>query len=298
MPVAQTSAAPLLTFGVTTYCLPAALVSRCLESLAALPFSEGEAEIIVADDGSAPDFRDALGSVVEAFGSGAARRKGLGVRLIDVPHGGPAAARNAILDAARGTFVQFVDGDDVLLPAAYAVIVRTLRQRRASLDAIAFGYARTASPLVRSWNVLAALSLRFFARPESGANYMQHRYLRAGIPGYVFRRDALGTLRFDTRFRSEEDEAFTPRMMLRMRRVVATRLLPYVYCTREGSLTRDASAERLATRIANAETILADLRAERDALQALGNDREAVRALDRRTADLARDISLLREKRR
>ncbi len=63
-------------------------------------------ELIVVDDGS----RDDTVRVVERIQD---RR----VRLIRGAHRGPAQARNAGLEAARGTFIAFLDGDDVWHPA-------------------------------------------------------------------------------------------------------------------------------------------------------------------------------------
>src|SRR5690348_11964260 len=62
-------------------------------------------EVIVVDDGSA----DATADVVSAIGDPR-------VRLISRVNGGPSAARNAGIAAARGEFVAFLDSDDLWLP--------------------------------------------------------------------------------------------------------------------------------------------------------------------------------------
>jgi len=61
-------------------------------------------EVLVVDDGSTDDTR----SVVERF-------DGL-VRYLPVPAGGPARARNAGIEAARGSHIAFLDADDSWLP--------------------------------------------------------------------------------------------------------------------------------------------------------------------------------------
>ncbi|SMB22408.1 Glycosyl transferase, family 2 [Sterolibacterium denitrificans] len=60
-------------------------------------------EIIVIDDGSSDD----TARIAAGF---------LGVRLIETPHAGVSAARNAGLDAARGHYLAFLDADDLWLP--------------------------------------------------------------------------------------------------------------------------------------------------------------------------------------
>jgi glycosyltransferase involved in cell wall biosynthesis len=65
-------------------------------------------ELIVVDDGST----DATPELVEQFRADVAQP----VRYIRQANGGPYAARNTGLDAARGEYVAFFDSDDVWLP--------------------------------------------------------------------------------------------------------------------------------------------------------------------------------------
>ncbi len=61
-------------------------------------------EIVVCDDGSDDDLEGALAPYGDR------------VRLIAIPHGGAAAARNAAAREARGEFVSVLDADDLYLP--------------------------------------------------------------------------------------------------------------------------------------------------------------------------------------
>ncbi len=91
------------------------LVPRAIRSaLTALALGD---EIVVVDDGSTDDTAD----VVEGFGPP--------VRLLKVAHGGPGAARNAGLDAARGPLVAFLDSDDEWHPDKI-VLQRSFLERR------------------------------------------------------------------------------------------------------------------------------------------------------------------------
>ncbi len=70
---------------------------RCLAALRAQDLPQEAFEIIVVDDGST----DCTSAVARAAGA----------RLIRIPHGGPAVARNAGLQAAQGEIVLFTDAD-------------------------------------------------------------------------------------------------------------------------------------------------------------------------------------------
>ena len=71
-------------------------------------------EVVVVDDGSI----DATLAIVRRI---AEQSHGL-VHVVERPHSGPGATRNAGIAAARGTWIAFLDGDDLWLPGKIAQI--------------------------------------------------------------------------------------------------------------------------------------------------------------------------------
>lgn len=80
-----------------------AYLTACVESI--LAAGAEDFEILLVDDGST----DGSGAVCDALGE-----KYSCIRVLHKANGGVSSARNAGLDAARGTYVLFVDGDDTL----------------------------------------------------------------------------------------------------------------------------------------------------------------------------------------
>jgi len=78
-------------------------------------------EIVIVDDGSTDD----TAAVAEEL----ARSNPESIQVIHQPNAGPGAARQRGLDRARGSFVQFLDSDDLLLPGKFAAQVGALRQQ-------------------------------------------------------------------------------------------------------------------------------------------------------------------------
>ena len=95
------------------------LLGDCLRSIAAQTF--GDFEVIMVDDGST----DASAEIAKAQAAADPR-----FTLLQVHDGGPGYARNRGVEKARGEFLAFVDGDDMVPPGAYEVLVHTLERSR------------------------------------------------------------------------------------------------------------------------------------------------------------------------
>jgi len=91
---------PRLTVIVATYNRPGPL-DACLEALAAQDLPRDDFEVLVVDDGSAAPLRDLVGRWSTQ----------LQVRLIEQANAGPACARNAGAQQARGRLLAFTDDD-------------------------------------------------------------------------------------------------------------------------------------------------------------------------------------------
>jgi glycosyltransferase involved in cell wall biosynthesis len=95
-------------------------------------------EVIVVDDGSVDGTRD----VVRSFGRG--------VRLLERVHGGPAAARNTAIAAARGELVAFLDADDLWKPHKLATQVPLFENPAVGLVYSNFDYIDANGRLIRT----------------------------------------------------------------------------------------------------------------------------------------------------
>jgi glycosyltransferase involved in cell wall biosynthesis len=92
-----------------------ATLSEALRS--ALDQDYANLELLAIDDGSSDDSVQKL------------REFGDPVRVIQVPNGGPARARNLGLDQARGKYIAFLDADDVWLPGKLRAQIGLLESR-------------------------------------------------------------------------------------------------------------------------------------------------------------------------
>jgi GT2 family glycosyltransferase len=114
--------APLISVVIPTYNRPEPL-RACLESLTRLRAPAGGFEVVVVDDGSDPP----LAPVVEA------KADRLPARLIRQANAGPAAARNAGVEAAAGRYIAFTDDDCAPDPDWLCVLADRLNQHPGAL---------------------------------------------------------------------------------------------------------------------------------------------------------------------
>jgi glycosyltransferase involved in cell wall biosynthesis len=78
-------------------------------------------EIVIVDDGSTDD--------TAAVADELARLSSIPILVIRQANAGPGAARQRGLDQAKGSFIQFLDSDDLLLPPKFAAQVEALQRQ-------------------------------------------------------------------------------------------------------------------------------------------------------------------------
>jgi len=255
----NSQARPLVSFIITSYNLPAELLKACVESITSLDLADSDREIILVDDGSeVSPVNDLPQSVI----------------YLRQAHQGLSTARNSGLRMATGRYIQFLDGDDLLLKNAYDACLNLLKD---TPDVVFFHLVdRMPSDVSSPQNISAE-------PPVSGVSYMHNNNLRGSACGYLFRRAILTSLKF-TPNTLHEDEEFTPMLMLRAEKVVETDAQAYYYRSRETSITHEEDEAHVQKRLADTEQILYKLQEQAATLPEM--DRVA---LNRRIAQLTMD---------
>lgn len=193
-------------------CIPAAIASVRAQTWQNL-------RIIVVDDGSTDDTASVLAPR-------AARGE---VDLLRIPHGGPAAARNAGIRATTDDLIAFLDADDVFEPDALRVMVTALE---ASPTA---GFCITDVARVHADRT----ELRS-GRPPEGDLFIAILRGNFIVSARLFHRQALLDVGlFDESLRIFEDWELYIRLLGRDIRPVYVEGAWYRYVMRGDSLTRD-----------------------------------------------------------
>ena len=250
---------PFISFIISCYNLPESMLCTCIDSILALSLQPSEREIIVVDDGSENSPIDGL------------MKYGDDITYIRQRNQGLSEARNTGIQMATGEYLQFVDGDDLLIKDAYEHCLQIARNKHPEM--VVFDFVNTPST-----------TKDYKDTPlQSGSHYMRHNNIHGTAWGYMFHRSILGDLRFTPGI-YHEDEEFTPLLLLRAENMIVTNAKAYLYQQRKGSITSNQDIRQKLKRLNDAKGIILRLNTIADHLPA--KDRTA---LQRRVAQLTMD---------
>ena len=240
----------LLSIVIPHYNLPYELLERCIASIVQQGIATEDYEIIVVDDAS-----QVLPMWIEQT------FPGINIRLIAAEHGGPGAARNRGMDEATGTYIQFIDADDMLIPGnRYKQCIEKLKEERPQI--LRFNYRVLnpgGAPHIESKKKVK------FSKTISGAEYM-HSFNLSGSPcTYFFERELAVSkgLRFPVNT-YHEDEEFNTILHFHARTLVYSNATLYNYRIRQGSTTANSSTQFEERRINDMLCIIGHLAQFRD----------------------------------
>lgn len=233
-------------------------LADCLESILAQSYRN--LEVVVVDDGS-PD-----GSLAIAERYAASDNR---VRIIRRPNGGLSAARNTGVAAATGTYVTFVDSDDLIPAGAFRPAVESLESSSSDLAVLCYGRLRDGKPAkaaawIRALHAVDRIGVTLAEAPEVMVN--------ATAWAKVIRRDfyVAHGLRFAEGI-IYEDQAFTAGMYAAAAGIDILTRTGYLWRVNEQSISQGH---------VTVENLTARLDAADDSLQALeGHPARAERAL-------------------
>lgn len=178
------------------------VIPRCLESVCGQTYKN--LEIIVVNDGSEDD---TLSVAMEW------KKKDGRIQLINQGNRGVSAARNAALDMAGGDYITFIDADDFVDSAYMEALYSALRRNK--LDICLCNYcAEYGMEENVEWNTMGHMDreaedrgITIFTRTQ-GFNYLRYPDILQGVCCKLYRRTAIGNIRFREDIYVGEDALF------------------------------------------------------------------------------------------
>ena len=204
---------------------------RCVDSI--LHQDYADFELILADDGST----DGSGRICEDYAAQDSR-----VRVLHQANSGVSAARNAAMDLARGTYLQFLDSDDWITPDATKLLVRTAQANRC--DLVIADFYRVVGDRVSHKGGIGEDGV--LSREAFAAHMMENPadFYYGVLWNKLYRREIVEAhhLRMDTSISWCEDFIFNLEYILHAETFAALRAPVYYYVKTKGSLATQTSS--------------------------------------------------------
>ena len=225
---------------------------KCIDSVLNQDYSDYE--IILVDDGST----DGSGAICDEYASPSfvnSLTRSVVIKVIHQKNGGLSTARNAGIKAARGTYLCFVDSDDYWEPNVLGGLMEQIE--RDKLDVLRFDYqnVRIKNEGVRELehdgeyevfqpNKDPKRDVDYSNVVTDGETFLNERLGPACYAWqFVIKREILKECLFKEGIYFEDTE-WTPRMLLRAKRIASTPMVVYNYLWRSGSITLPTDSEK------------------------------------------------------
>lgn len=197
----------------------ASWIRDCLNSVLGQSFSDWEC--VVVDDESTDDSP----SILDGYANQDSR-----IRVIHQKNSGEGGARNAGMSIARGEWVFFLDGDDVMAPGALETLAKIISDYP-SENLIRFGYANfedgSAYPFVQQdKNVCKRIDI---SKQIAYDDYYVY------VWQFLFRRTLIADMQFDNYKRGADRTFIVPVLCFKTNSFLTTDAVCYFYRQRMGS---------------------------------------------------------------
>ena len=252
---------PLVSFIITTSKHQKEYLVECIKSILQLSMNPKEREIILIDDGSdicpLNDLAEYLPNII----------------YLRQPNQGVSVARNYGMKIATGKYIQFIDGDDYILKAAYEHCLDIVRYHQP--DIVTFNYCKNNKNIEPSYEL---------PTPVTGTDFLNNNNLHGAAWSYIFRHSIVGSLQFTPGIVYGEDEEFTPQLFLRAERIFKINTEAYFYRDNKNSVSHQYHKEKIQLRMDNSMEVLLHLQQLLDKIPVAERQ-----ALNRRIAQLTMD---------
>lgn len=195
-------------------------IERCLESVCGQTYSR--LEIIVIDDGSS----DGTGNIIDELA-----RKDSRIVTIHKENGGVSAARNTGLDIAKGDYIGFVDGDDIIESDMYELLLRNALKYQADISHC--GYQMVFPNRVDHYYNTG--EVRIQNQYEGVYDLIKADKIEPGLCNKLYKRELVLVHRLDNKIKINEDLLYNYRLFKEAKTSVFEDISKYYYMVRGNS---------------------------------------------------------------
>lgn len=211
-------------------------IEACVDSILCQTFADFE--LILVNDGSP----DRSGEICDALARTDSR-----IRVIHKENGGAAAARNAGLDMAKGKYIAFIDGDDLIHPQYLEFLLTLLIAQGADISWCHYDFFTDSTTVfAQKLDIQTEITDYVSSRGETIlAEFSQHcrRVSLISLCMKLFKREIFEGMRIPEGF-IEEDSMVLPMILERAGKIARVKLPLYHWRETPGSVTRSGLSRK------------------------------------------------------
>lgn len=197
-------------------------IGRCLDSIISQTYKN--LEIIVVDDGS----RDHTGEILDNYA-----KKDRRIKVIHKENGGVSSARNKGIEVAEGDYIGFIDGDDLIEPEMYKILVDLLEEENA--DIAHCGYQMVFPDRVDYYHNTGKKKIQ--TTEEGLKDLLSGEMIEPGLVNKLYKKELIKNCRLDETVKINEDLLMNYQLFKLSQKSVYYDITPYSYMIRSSSAT-------------------------------------------------------------
>nr|WP_288753445.1 glycosyltransferase [uncultured Anaerostipes sp.] len=197
-------------------------IGRCLDSIISQTYKN--LEIIMVDDGS----RDHTGEILDNYA-----KKDRRIKVIHKENGGVSSARNKGIEVAEGDYIGFIDGDDLIEPEMYKILVDLLEEENA--DIAHCGYQMVFPDRVDYYHNTGKKKIQ--TTEEGLKDLLSGEIIEPGLVNKLYKKELIKNCRLDETVKINEDLLMNYQLFKLSQKSVYYDITPYSYMIRSSSAT-------------------------------------------------------------
>ena len=197
-------------------------IGRCLDSIISQTYKN--LEIIMVDDGS----RDHTGEILDNYA-----KKDRRIKVIHKENGGVSSARNKGIEVAEGDYIGFIDGDDLIEPEMYKILVDLLEEEDA--DIAHCGYQMVFPDRVDYYHNTGKKKIQ--TTEEGLKDLLSGEIIEPGLVNKLYKKELIKNCRLDETVKINEDLLMNYQLFKLSQKSVYYDITPYSYMIRSSSAT-------------------------------------------------------------
>ena len=261
-------------YGVEQY------LRKCVDSL--LSQDIDNYEIILVDDGGTDGCPAICDDYVRRLENGDWKLENVQIRVIHRGNGGLSAARNSGLEVAQGEYIMFVDSDDYVERNVLKGLLTQVERDNLDILRYRLQYVNPQYEVYNPYKTDPFKGNDYSEEPTDGITFLNTRMSTACYAwAFIIKRDLIVDSRKSKVDRQDclftpgiyfEDTDWTPRMLVRAKRVASTNTVVYNYLQREGSITNAVNRSKKKKVLDDKMRLVKTMQRQSQELQAQGKD--------------------------